>query len=148
MSTKNLSLIVIAVLILFLGGCGCNSYNGLVTGDQTVQSSWSNVETNYQRRTDLYNSVVKTIQGSANFEKSTLQAVIDARSNATSIHVDVNDASSIAHPPRSCNKDRKGLACAGTPWKCPFEPQQTQMSASSVKMLNKSCATGCSPSVS
>lgn len=96
MKTRSLGLIILIAVILLLGGCGCNSYNGLVKGDQTVQSSWSNVETNYQRRTDLYNSVVKTIQGSANFEKSTLQAVIDARSKATSIHVDVNDANSLA----------------------------------------------------
>ena len=68
----------------------------MVKGDQTVQQSWSNVETNYQRRTDLYNSVVKTIQGSANFEKSTLTAVIEARSKATSVHVDVNDPNSLA----------------------------------------------------
>ena len=96
MKTRNLGLIVILALVLILGGCGCNSYNGLVRGDQTVQQSWSNVETNYQRRTDLYNSVVKTIQGSANFEKSTLTAVIEARAKATSIHVDVNDANSLA----------------------------------------------------
>ena len=96
MKTSSLVLIVIVVLVLVLGGCGCNSYNGLVKGDQTVQSSWSNVETNYQRRTDLYNSVVKTIQGSANFEKSTLQAVIEARAKATSVQVDINDPNSLA----------------------------------------------------
>jgi len=45
---------------------------------------------------DLYNSVIKTIEGSANFEKSTLKEVIDARSRATSVHLDVNDSSSIA----------------------------------------------------
>ncbi|HEY2727363.1 MAG TPA: LemA family protein [Parafilimonas sp.] len=96
MKTSNLVLIVIIAVVLVLGGCGCSSYNGLVKGDQSVQNAWSNVETNYQRRTDLYNSVVKTIQGSANFEKSTLTAVIDARAKATSIHVDVNDANSLA----------------------------------------------------
>ena len=84
------------MLLLILGGCGCNSYNGLVKGDQSVQTAWSNVETNYQRRTDLYNSVVKTIQGSANFEKSTLQSVIEARAKATSVQVNVNDPNSLA----------------------------------------------------
>jgi LemA protein len=96
MKTRNLALIVVVAVLLVLGGCGCSSYNGLVTGDQAVQNAWSNVETNYQRRTDLYNSVVKTIQGSANFEKSTLQAVIEARARATSVHVDVNDSTSLA----------------------------------------------------
>jgi LemA protein len=96
MKTKHLGLIILLAVILVLGGCGCNSYNGLVKGDQSVQTAWSNVETNYQRRTDLYNSVVKTIQGSANFEKSTLQAVIEARAKATSVQVDINDPNSLA----------------------------------------------------
>ena len=96
MKTKSLGLIVIVALILVLGGCGCNSYNSLVKGDQEVKQVWSNVETNYQRRTDLYNSVIKTIEGSANFEKSTLKEVIDARAKATSVTVDINDPESLA----------------------------------------------------
>jgi len=95
MKTKHLGLIILLVVVLVLGGCGCNSYNGLVKGDVSVQTAWSNVETNYQRRTDLYNSVVKTIQGSANFEKSTLQAVVEARAKATSVQVDINDPASL-----------------------------------------------------
>ena len=94
--TKNLTLIVILALVLVLGGCGCNSYNGLVGVDQSVKNSWGNVEAQYQRRTDLYNSVIKTIEGSANFEKSTLKEVIEARSKATSINVDINDSASLA----------------------------------------------------
>jgi len=81
------------VVILFFWGC--NGYNGLITADQDVKKVWSNVETNYQRRTDLYNSVIKTIEGSANFEKSTLREVIEARSKATSITVDINDPKSL-----------------------------------------------------
>jgi LemA protein len=96
MSTRNLTLIVILALVLVLGGCGCNSYNGLVTTDQSVKNSWGNVETNYQRRTDLYSSVIKTIEGSANFEKSTLKEVIEARAKATSVTVDINDPESLA----------------------------------------------------
>lgn len=88
--TKNLTLIVILALVLILGGCGCNSYNGLVTADQSVKNSLGNVETNYQRRTDLYNSVIKTIEGSANFEKSTLKEVIEARAKATSININAD----------------------------------------------------------
>ncbi len=95
MSTRNLSLIVVLVVILLFGGCACGRYNGLVTSDQDVKTSWSNVETNYQRRTDLYNSVIKTIEGSANFEKSTLKDVINARANATKIQVNVNDSASL-----------------------------------------------------
>ena len=93
--TRNLGLLIIGALVLILLVWGCSQQRGLATADQNVQTAWSNVETNYQRRTDLYNSVVKTIEGSANFEKSTLKEVIDARSRATSVHVDVNDSTSI-----------------------------------------------------
>ena len=96
MSTKNLTLIIVVVVILLFGGCACTRYNGLVTSDQGVKTSWSNVETNYQRRTDLYGSVIKVIEGSANFEKSTLKDVITARSKATAVTVDVNDSNSLA----------------------------------------------------
>src|SRR5215510_8395690 len=95
MKTRNLGLIIIVALILVLGGCGCSSYNNLVKGDQGIKNSWSNVETNYQRRTDLYNSVVKTIQGSANFEKSTLNDVISARAKATSVQVNLDNPQSL-----------------------------------------------------
>ena len=81
------------VLVLFFWGC--SGYNGLVSADQDVKKVWSNVETNYQRRTDLYSSVIKTIEGSANFEKSTLREVIEARSKATQIQVDINDPKSL-----------------------------------------------------
>jgi LemA protein len=95
MKTKNLALIVIVAIVLILGGCGCSSYNGLVGGDQGVKAAWSNVETNYQRRNDLYSSVIKTIEGSANFEKSTLKDVLEARSKATSVQVNINDPASL-----------------------------------------------------
>ncbi|MEO6404618.1 MAG: LemA family protein [Ferruginibacter sp.] len=89
-------ILVILGILLVLVFFGCNSYNGLVTADQNVKKVWSNVETNYQRRTDLYSSVIKTIEGSANFEKGTLKEVIEARSKATSIKVDINDPASLA----------------------------------------------------
>src|ERR1700733_14521464 len=95
MSTRNLTLIIVLLVILLFGGCACTRYNGLVTSDQGVKTSWSNVETNYQRRTDLYNSVIKVIEGSANFEKSTLKEVINARANATKVQVDLNDSASL-----------------------------------------------------
>lgn len=95
MGTKNITLIVIGVFVLLLGFSGCNSYNGLVSGDQGVKKSWSDVETNYQRRTDLYNSVIKTIEGSANFEKATLRDVMAARASATQVKVDINDPATL-----------------------------------------------------
>ena len=89
--TRNLTLLIIGALVLILFVWGCSGYNSLVTGNQNVKTAWSNVETNYQRRTDLYSSVVKTVQASANFEKSTLQLVVEARAKATSVKVDIND---------------------------------------------------------
>ncbi len=86
--------IVLGVIVILLFW-GCGQQRGLATADQKVQETWSNVEINYQRRTDLYNSVVKTIQGSANFEKGTLTEVINARSRATSVKVDLNDSTSL-----------------------------------------------------
>jgi LemA protein len=86
---------IVIALVAILLFWGCSQQRGLATADQGVQTSWSNVETNYQRRTDLYNSVVKTIQGSANFEKSTLKEVIDARSRATSVNVNLDDSASL-----------------------------------------------------
>jgi LemA protein len=89
-------ILIVLGILLVLVFFGCNQYNGLVTADQNVKKVWSNVETNYQRRTDLYSSVIRTIEGSANFEKSTLKEVIEARSKATSVKVDINDPASLA----------------------------------------------------
>ena len=89
-------LFVILGIVVILFFWGCNSYNGLIGVDQEVKTKWSGVETNYQRRTDLYNSVIKTISASANFEKSTLTEVISARAKATSVQVDINDSASLA----------------------------------------------------
>jgi LemA protein len=93
--TRNLTLLIVLGLVLILGVWGCSGYNGLVKGDQNVKKVWGNVETNYQRRTDLYSSVIKTVEASANFEKSTLQAVVEARAKATAINVDINDPKSL-----------------------------------------------------
>src|ERR1700753_2390431 len=79
----------IIVLILFIGGCGCvGSYNSIVKLDQNAQSKWGTVQTDYQRRADLVPNLVATVKGVANFEKSTLVDVTNARARATSIQVD------------------------------------------------------------
>jgi LemA protein len=93
MSTRNIVLLSILGFILLLGGCGCSGYNGLVQKDQNVKGKWANVESDYQRRADLIPNLVKTVQGAANFEKSTLEAVINARAQATQTKVDVGDLS-------------------------------------------------------
>jgi LemA protein len=95
MNSSRITLFVFLGLLLIVFFWGCNGYNNLISADQGVKKVWSNVETNYQRRTDLYSSVIKTIEGSANFEKSTLKEVLEARSKATQIKVDINDPASL-----------------------------------------------------
>jgi LemA protein len=93
--TRNLGILIILGLVLILFVWGCNGYNGLITTEQDVKKTWGNVETNYQRRMDLYNSVIKTVEASANFEKSTLQSVVEARARATQVKVDINDPATL-----------------------------------------------------
>jgi LemA protein len=92
---KNKGLLIAGGIFLIIFFWGCNGYNGLVTTENSVKKSWGNVETNYQRRSDLYSSIIKTIEGSANFEKSTLKEVMEARSKATQLKVDINDPASL-----------------------------------------------------
>ena len=93
--TRNLTWIIVGVIVLILIFAGCGSYNGLVKSDQSVKSKWGNVETNYHRRTDLYSSVIKTIEASANFEKSLLKDVVEARSKLGALTVNTNDQASM-----------------------------------------------------
>ena len=93
--TRNLSLLIILGLVLILGVWGCNGCNNIKAADQGVKSSWGNVETNYQRRTDLYSSVIKTVEASANFEKSLLKDVVEARAKLGSTTVNVDDQASM-----------------------------------------------------
>ncbi|MEO8415668.1 MAG: LemA family protein [Ginsengibacter sp.] len=94
MKSKTGLFVILGIIVLLLFW-GCGAYNNLIGVDQEVKTKWGNVETNYQRRTDLYNSVIKTIEGSANFEKGTLTEVVQARAKATSINVDINDPKSL-----------------------------------------------------
>ena len=70
---------LILVLLIF-GGWFVGVRNHLVELDQQVQAQWAQVENDYQRRFDLIPNLVRTVQGVANFEKSTLEAVVNARS--------------------------------------------------------------------
>src|SRR6478609_10942966 len=62
--------------------------NTAVTLNQNIEESWGNVQTAYQRRNDLIGNLVNTVKGAADFEKSTLTAVIEARAKATAVTVD------------------------------------------------------------
>lgn len=76
--------VIIALVFLF----AISSYNGLVSTQADAKTAWSKVESSYQRRNDLIGNLVKTVQGAADFEKSTLTAVVEARAKATSVTVD------------------------------------------------------------
>lgn len=70
-----IAIIVLAVLWVF------SAYNGLVTERENVDTSWRQVETQYQRRFDLVPNLVSTVKGAANFEQETLTAITEARTN-------------------------------------------------------------------
>ncbi|WP_395617009.1 LemA family protein [Aquirufa sp.] len=80
---------VIALVIFW----GIGSRNSMATSDQDVKAKWANVQSAYQRRADLIPNLVKTVQAVANFEKSTLTAVIEARASATQMKLDSKDLS-------------------------------------------------------
>lgn len=91
MKQSSVVLIVILAFLIILGIVLIAPYNGMVTRNQAINQAWSNVETNYQRRNDLYTTVVNTIKGSAKFEQQTLTDVIAARAKATSITIDASN---------------------------------------------------------
>ncbi len=76
------------IAALSLSSC---SYNTIVEMDEGVGEKWAQVQTQYQRRTDLIPNLVNTVKGYADFEKSTLESVIQARANATGINLNAKD---------------------------------------------------------
>lgn len=87
-SMKRRNLLILAIAI-FLGitQSSCN-YNAFVTAEEEVNKAWSQVENVYQRRADLVPQLVSTVKGAAEFEKSTFEAVTEARAQASSIKLD------------------------------------------------------------
>lgn len=91
---KNTLVIAIITIIILVGGLFLNDYNKLVKYDESTKASWSQVENQYQRRSDLIPNLVNTVKGYASHEKETLQQVVEARSKATSIHIDPKNMNS------------------------------------------------------
>jgi LemA protein len=83
--------IIIFVLLGILVLYSISVNNRFVSSEESVESSWAQVENQYQRRADLIPNLVNTVQGAANFEQETLTAVIEARSRATSINLQADD---------------------------------------------------------
>ena len=83
--------IVIAVIAFGIYQWAVGFNNTAVEYEADAKTAWSNVESTYQRRSDLYSTVIKTVQGAADFERTTLNEVIEARSKATSVNVNIDD---------------------------------------------------------
>jgi LemA protein len=81
--------LALATLVI-LSGCGYNQLQGL---DEEVKAAWAEVHNQYQRRVDLVPNLVEVVKGAAKFEQETLNQVIQARSQATSIKLDAKDLS-------------------------------------------------------
>lgn len=79
------AVLMVVMAAMSLSSC---SYNSMVTMDENIKSKWGQVQNDYQRRADLIPNLVETVKGTANFEKSTLTDVINARAKATQITVD------------------------------------------------------------
>jgi LemA protein len=90
---KFLPWIIVAVFVIGIYSWVKGINNTAVTLSQAVEQSWGDVQTSYQRRNDLIGNLVNTVKGAADFEKSTLTAVIEARAKATSITVDPTNIS-------------------------------------------------------
>jgi LemA protein len=78
----------VILLVVLMGGCG---YNGMNQARLNVDNKWADVQSSYQRRSDLIPNLVATVKGAANFETTTLTQVIEARAKATSLNVNASD---------------------------------------------------------
>jgi LemA protein len=87
MRGRSLPLLIVLGIVVILLFMGCGQYNSLVQQDETVKKVWNNVQSQYQRRADLIPNLVNTVKGEANFERGTLNDVINARARATSMNV-------------------------------------------------------------
>jgi len=87
-----LLIVGIILLVIIVGATWADSYNRLVSLKQGVDAKWAEVENQYERRADLIPNLVSTVSGAANFEKSTLIAVTDARASVGQVKIDPSQA--------------------------------------------------------
>lgn len=88
MKRGTIALIILVVFVLFGGVWACNKRNSFVGLRENAKAQWQQVESQYQRRSDLIPNIVATVKGEANFEKSTLESVVSARAKATQMTID------------------------------------------------------------
>src|SRR6201997_4210424 len=85
-------LAMLVLIVVVLGSFIVGGYNRLVQAQASVDTVWANVQTQYQQRADLIPNLVNTVQGAANFEKSTLTEVTNARASVGRVQIDPNHA--------------------------------------------------------
>ena len=90
--SKTKTWIVVLGVLAIIALWAVNAYNGLVAGEEEVESAWSQVENQYQRRIDLIPNLVATVKGYASHEQETLEGVINARAKATQVTIDPSNA--------------------------------------------------------
>lgn len=88
----------LVLAIIIFGGYVIGMRNQFVTLDENVNQQWAQVESQYQRRYDLIPNLVRTVQGAANFEKSTLQAVVEARARVGQVQVPAGGSNLPSNP--------------------------------------------------
>lgn len=91
MNKKNRTWLIIGVVIVLAVLWGVRRFNSIVTLEEAVTKSWSDVESSYQRRSDLIPNLQATVKGYADFEQETLTQVIEARAKATSININADN---------------------------------------------------------
>jgi LemA protein len=98
MSKGLIGVVVFAIIVLFGGMWACSKRNSFISLREEGKAQWQQVESQYQRRMDLIPNIVASVKGEANFESSTLEAVIAARASATQVKINVDnlDEASIA----------------------------------------------------
>lgn len=79
---------VVGLVLLLLANSGCSNYNKIVTKEESKNESWGNVQNAYERRAALIPQLVNVVESYANFEKSTFEAVAQARANANNVKID------------------------------------------------------------
>ena len=88
---KKGTIITIVAIVAVLAIYCISAYNSMVKMDENVTAAWAQVETQYQRRADLIPQLVNVVKGAADYERKTLESVIEARSKATSIQLTADD---------------------------------------------------------
>ena len=87
---KVIWIVVVVLVVLFISG-SCSAYNRMVTAEESVNTTWADVEAQYQRRSDLIPNLVNTVKGYAAHEQATFTEVVEARAQAMSFKLDAAD---------------------------------------------------------